>query len=171
MAKRMRGKDRLRRILLGMPAKQRARVREALKQGAQEIVTAQKLLAPVRTGALQDSIKYTPGDQNVPAYAQFRSKTPAKDPELAMIITAGNRKVREAHLVEFGTAPHSVAKGARRKKGYLQDKGPHHPGAAPHHFFLPGFTSHIRSVQRNIRKAAKQAIKDAIAAAGAREAA
>lgn len=49
--------------------------------------------------------------------------------------------MRIAHLVEFGTAPHSLAKGASRRKNYLQDRPPFHPGTRPHPFFRPAFES------------------------------
>lgn len=47
--------------------------------------------------------------------------------------------MRIAHLIEFGTAPHSLAKGASRRKNYLQDRPPFHPGTRPHPFFRPAY--------------------------------
>lgn len=46
---------------------------------------------------------------------------------------------RIAHLVELGTAPHSLAKGASRRKGILQDMPPHHPGTPQVPFVRPAF--------------------------------
>lgn len=44
-----------------------------------------------------------------------------------------------AHLVELGTAPHSLAKGASRRKGIMQNVPPFHPGTEPEPFFTPAF--------------------------------
>lgn len=49
--------------------------------------------------------------------------------------------MRIAHLIEFGTAPHSLARGASRRKNFLQDQPPFHPGTRPHPFFRPAFES------------------------------
>lgn len=46
---------------------------------------------------------------------------------------------RRAHLREFDVAPHSLAKGAERRTGKLQDKGPHHPGTTARPFLTPAF--------------------------------
>jgi len=40
----------------------------------------------------------------------------------------------KAFFVEYGTEPHSVAKGARKDTGKLQDKPPHHPGTSAQPF-------------------------------------
>lgn len=47
--------------------------------------------------------------------------------------------MRIAHLVEFGTAPHSLAKGASRRYGIMQDVPPFHPGTPPEPFFRPAY--------------------------------
>lgn len=47
--------------------------------------------------------------------------------------------MRIAHLIEFGTAPHSLAKGASRRKNYLQDVPPFHPGTRPFPFMRPAY--------------------------------
>ncbi len=47
--------------------------------------------------------------------------------------------MRIAHLIEFGTAPHSLYPGASRRKGLFQDRPPFHPGTNPEPFFRPAF--------------------------------
>jgi hypothetical protein len=47
--------------------------------------------------------------------------------------------LRIAHLVELGTAPHSLAKGASRRYGIMQDVPPFHPGTPPEPFVRPGY--------------------------------
>lgn len=47
--------------------------------------------------------------------------------------------MRIAHLVELGTAPHSLAPGASRRYGRLQDVPPFHPGTPPEPFMRPAY--------------------------------
>lgn len=47
--------------------------------------------------------------------------------------------MRVAHLVEFGTQPHSMAKGASVRKGLLQDVPPFSPGTPPRPFMRPAY--------------------------------
>lgn len=144
---------RFQRYLKLLPQKARAQIKTALREGANEIVEAQKQLCPVRTGKLRDSIKATPGDQNLPAYAALRSRRPTdrQDPELCEIITAGNRGVRYAHLVEFGTHPHT-------NKGKFA--GSENPGAHPEPFFYPGYRARKNDAKKKVKAAVVKAIRD-----------
>ena len=57
--------------------------------------------------------------------------------------------MRIAHLVEFGTAPHSLFPGASRRRNRFQHLPPFHPGTAPEPFFRPAYEStKDRVVQR-----------------------
>lgn len=47
--------------------------------------------------------------------------------------------MRIAHLIELGTAPHSLAKGASRRYGIMQDVPPFHPGTPAEPFFRPAY--------------------------------
>lgn len=58
--------------------------------------------------------------------------------------------MRIAHLVEFGTAPHSMAKGASRRKGLFQDRPPFSPGTPPEPFFRPAYESTKDEVLRRV---------------------
>ena len=55
---------------------------------------------------------------------------------------------RMGHWFEFGTAPHSMAKGARRATGYLQDKLPFHHGTPARPWFTPAFESRKHTVMQ-----------------------
>lgn len=55
---------------------------------------------------------------------------------------------RIAHLLEFGTAPHSLAKGASRRKNIMQDVPPFHPGDDPKPFARPAFEATKEEVKR-----------------------
>lgn len=156
---RIQGRDRLRYVLTKLPKEMRKQLRAAILAGAEDVAGIQRRIAPVRTGALRDSIKVTPGDQDIPLYAALRSKRTFPDPELAAIITAGAPGTREeggvryAHLVEFGAPPHINAG---------QFPGTLHPGTTPQPFFYPGFRAGKKRAQNRINKAARKAIKDGI---------
>lgn len=93
-----------------------------------------------------------------PTLQAAKGNVAGADPELANALTirrdpaapksmpayqVGPRKEsparRRAHLREFGTEGHSLAKGAVKKTGRLQDKGPHHPGTAPDPFLTKAY--------------------------------
>lgn len=153
MVSRITGRDRLRYVITKLPQTTRAEIKLSVQQGGDLIVQTQRRLAPVDTGDLRDSIVATPGDRNPPRYAALRSKRPFPDPELAVIISAGNSKVRYAHLVEFGTAPH-VNEGTR--------PGTANPGTPPRPYFYPGFRARKKEVQNKINRAARAGIKKGI---------
>lgn len=147
------GRDRLRFVLTKLPKEQRKELRRAILDGAFKIRDTQRRLAPFRTGALRDSIVVTPGDRDIPRYASLKSKRTVKDPELAAIISAGNTKVRYAHLVEFGAAPHINAG---------EFPGTQNPGSPPQPYFYPGFRAQKKRVQSAINHSARKAIKQGI---------
>lgn len=123
----------------------------AIKQGADEIVAAQKRMAPKRTGRLANSIVASTGG-NLPKYASvgIGGGGGAGDPDLTVVISAGNTNVRYAHLVEFGTAPHTV--------GGIYE-GAQHPGAKPAAFFYPVYRAYKKRVKARITRATKKAAK------------
>lgn len=147
------GRDRMRKVLKALPKTVRRQLRYAIIQQAEAIAAMQRNLAPVKTGALRDSIKVTPGDEDLPAYAALKSRRTEKDPELCAIISAGNPKVRYSHLVEFGSAPHT-------NEGKFA--GTVNPGARAQPFFYPGFRAGKRRAQLAINKAARQGIKEGL---------
>jgi HK97 gp10 family phage protein len=149
----MANRERLLAKMAAIPAEIRKEIAKAVREGADEIVRVQKSLAPVRTGALRDSIVATQGAA-APAYSTFRGGQGGgeSDPELSVTISAGNTKVRYAHLQEFGTAPHENG-------GIFA--GSEHPGNSPSPFFFPGYRATRRRVKGRITRATKKAIKKA----------
>lgn len=145
-----------------MPRQVRLRLKQALAEGADRIVSTQRNLAPVKSGKLRDSIVATFEGGEVPAYAAFRHRKQGRsrhskiiqvaDPELAVTITAGNTAVRYAHLVEFGTSPH---------KNGGKFAGTDHPGTNAQPFFYPGYRANKKQVKALLRKALKKGIKEA----------
>lgn len=117
-------------------------------QAAEEMVRLAQSFAPVRTGALRDSIVATPPGGTPPAHSQGAGQVV---PEGAFMVTAGNDKVRYAGLVEFGTAPH-VNAGI--------DPGTQNPGARRQPFFFPAY----RLIRKTMRSRASRALTKSIKA-------
>jgi HK97 gp10 family phage protein len=153
-----------------MPAQVRARIKQAMAEGADEMVSTMRNLAPAlkepkkgrRAGALKESIVATMGGAEVPKYAAFRQRKQGKsrnskpievaDPELSVVITAGNNAVRYAHMVEFGTAPH--INGGKFA-------GTQNPGAKAQPFFYPGYRANKKQFRAKVRAAIRKGIKEA----------
>jgi HK97 gp10 family phage protein len=142
------GLKKLNEKLKRIPVTAKNAARDAVTQGATEIATLQKNLAPVDEGDLRDSITVTPPGGTTPPYSQPGGSRTAGP--VQAIVTAGNTKVRYAHLVEFGTAPH-VNAGAFA--------GTQNPGFKAEPFFWPAYRA-LRTrvkgrISRNINKAIK----------------
>lgn len=129
-----------------IPDKATKAATQALITSAHEIAELQYALAPVDDGDLRNSIEVTPPGSMTPQYSQPGGQQMAAFGQA--FITAGNTRVRYAHLVEHGTAPHDNA-------GLYA--GTRHPGTAAQPFFFPAW--------RALRKRAKSRIANAIAKA------
>lgn len=156
----MRNRERLLKKMAALPAAVRSAIRQALAESADEIVAMQKRLAPVSKngnhgnppGALRDSITQTWGARG-PAYATLGAGA-SGDPDLTVRITAGNTRVRYAHLVEFGAKPHTA--GGRFK-------GAQHPGAPAQPFFYPPYRALRRRAKSRINRAVRKAAREVAA--------
>jgi len=126
-----------------------------MEQGANEIVDMMKSLVPVDSGELRDSIGWTWGKR--PKYSQAIAVVKSKlAGDLTITIYAGNSKVRYAHLVEFGSAPHING-------GMF--KGTQHPGTAKQPFFFVSWRTNKKRVKSRISRAINKAAKE-VAAGG-----
>lgn len=128
----------------------RAEVSQTLAEAGDKIVAMMKRQVPVDSGALRDSIGWTFGD--APKYSQRVATGKAGD--IRITIFAGNSKVRYAHLVEFGTAPHTVGG---------EFAGAQHPGTTAQPFFFSSYRALRKEVTRMLRKAIRDAVKKAMA--------
>jgi HK97 gp10 family phage protein len=122
----------------------------ALRQGAEEIVRLQKQLAPVDDGDLQMSITYTAPGQTTPPYSQPGGQQIAKEGQY--LITAGNTKVRYAHLMEYGTKSGWINRG--------EYDGTVHPPLKAEPFFWPAWRALRRRTKSRVTRAINKAIKD-----------
>ncbi len=132
-----------------------ARIPKAAKEHAalsvvksgNELAALQKRLAPVDDSDLKNSVTVTPPGGTTPPYSQPGGSRQAH--ELQALVTAGNTKVRYAHLVEFGTAPHINGGWAA---------GTQHPGTAPQPFFWPAY----RALRRRLKSRTSRDIRNGI---------
>ena len=150
----MRNRERLLRKLAALPPAVRKQMRAAIVASAEQIVAAQKRLAPRKTGALAASIGYSMGSYT-PANPNVRGVTSgggAGDPDLTAVIHAGDAAAFYARWVEFGTKGH-VNKGLY--------EGSEHPGSRPTPFFFPGYRAQKRSVKSRMSRAMRKGIKEA----------
>ncbi|SOC93556.1 Bacteriophage HK97-gp10, putative tail-component [Rhizobium sp. AN5] len=145
----IRGLDKLNRKLKQLPAAAEKRIREAMGQGADEIVALMKSLVAVDSGELRDSIGWTWGD--APKYSQKIATVKSADGKLIITIYAGNSKVRYAHLVEFATKAH-------------ENGGPyagtHHPGTKAQPFFFVSYRALRRRTKSRITRAINKSAKE-----------
>lgn len=121
-------------------------VANANRQSADEMVDQARSLVPVRSGKLRDSIVATGPGGVPPAYSQGGG--PGVVPEGSYAVSAGNGKVRYAHLVEYGTSPHEIGG---------KFNGAQHPGAKRQPFFWPAY----RLIRKKMRGRATRAINKA----------
>lgn len=148
------GLARLNRKLKKLPVQAEKRIKEAMEEGANEIVVMMKSLVAVDSGDLRDSIGWTWGDR--PKYSQVLATVKSKDGKLVLTIFVGNNKVRYAHLVEFGTAAHiNGGKFAGTK----------HPGTAAQPFFFVSWRALRRRTKSRIGRAITKSAKE-VAAGG-----
>lgn len=152
---KMTGRERLLAKMRALPPAVRSAMKQALAQGADELTDMQKRLAPVKSGELQKSIVQTWGGGKV-RYSSLNAAAGSGDPDLTVRISAGNSKVRYAHLVEFGTSPH--INGGKFA-------GSQHPGTAAQPFFYPPYRALKRRIKSRITRASNKAAKQ-IAAGG-----
>jgi HK97 gp10 family phage protein len=142
----VRGKDRLFAKLRKLAPSAAAELKVANEQAAVTMVGYARDFAPVKTGALRDSIVATPPGGLPPDHSQGNRMVP----EGSWMVTAGNNKVRYAHLVEFGTHPHVNA-------GMFA--GSQNPGMSAQPFFWPSYRLIRKSMKSRATRALKKSIK------------
>lgn len=145
---KIRNKDKLYRKFRMLAPAAEEEIEKANSRTAQEMVNLARSYAPVRTGALRASIEFTPGGMVGPAYSMDGGGRPV--PEGAFLVTAGNSRVRYAHLVEYGTAPH-LNSG--------QFAGTAHPGVMRRPFFWPAYRLVRKRHKGRISRAIRNSIK------------
>lgn len=129
--------------------------RGAMEKGAQELVDMMKRLVPKDSGDLRDSIGWTWG--NAPAGAKVIAQSDPNERGLRITVYAGNERAYYAAWVEFGTAPHNVAKGGGNKS--FKGTATAHPGSRAQPFFFPSYRSLRKRIQSRIKRETRKAMK------------
>lgn len=149
------GLDRLKAKLAKFPESVKAATKAANETNADQLVDMMKRLVPVETGALKNAIHKEPGG----------TETSVRVAVGTLGGGIGSEDDYYARWVEFGTAPHSLEKGASRKRNKKQGQGAQHPGAKAKPFFYPSYRALKKTMKSRTSRAARKAIKD-IAAGG-----
>lgn len=134
MEARIKGARKLEALLDKLPKRIEDDIQRAVTKGAHEVADAQRLLAPVETGDLRDSIAVTGPGQRTPSYSMPGGARVVG--RLEAVVTAGNGDVRYAHLVEYGTQK---------------------TDAQP--YFWPGYRSKRERVKRRIKRETSKAVR------------
>lgn len=120
-------------------------------QAADEMADMARRLVKRKTGKLAATITVTPPGGVPPAYSQGGGGGPV--PPGSYAVSAGDKGVRTAHLVEFGTKPH-IAGG--------KFAGAQHPGSAPQPFFWPAYRATKRKHKGRVSRAINGGVKKAV---------
>ncbi|MBB2818997.1 UNVERIFIED_ORG: HK97 gp10 family phage protein [Rhizobium esperanzae] len=129
--------------------------RGAMEKGADELVAMMKRLVPKDSGDLRDSIGWTWG--NAPKGSKVIAQSDPNERGLRITVYAGSEKAYYAAWVEFGTAPHNVAKGGGNKSHKGATNG--HPGAHAQPFFFPSYRSLRKRIQDRIKRQTRAAMR------------
>jgi HK97 gp10 family phage protein len=148
----IKGLKELQRKLDRLPQVAKARIREAMEQGADEIVTMMRSLVPTDSGDLRDSIAWTYG--RAPKGAMTLGKVQSVGGDLTITIYAGNATAYYSRFVEFGTASH-VAGG--------KFAGATIPAIAASPFFFVAYRANRKKVKSRITRAINKAAKEVAA--------
>jgi HK97 gp10 family phage protein len=150
----MKNRDKFLKKLAAIQGLPRVRMKEALRKSATEISAMQKRLAPVDSGDLRNSIGFTFGTYTA-ANANVRGTRSGGggDPDLTVILHAGDAKAFYAAFIEYGVSgPYEI--------GGKFD-GATHPGFTAQPFFYPAVRVNRRKTLARIRRAGRKALKDA----------
>lgn len=143
------GLSKLNARLKRIPMKAKAAARDMVVKSGHELAAMQRGLVAVDKGDTRDSIAVTPPGGTTPPYSQPGGSRTAGP--LEAIVTAGNTKVRTAHLVEYGTAPHINGGWAA---------GTQHPGTKAQPFFWPAYRALRKRFKSRNTRAISKAIRD-----------
>jgi HK97 gp10 family phage protein len=151
----IKGLKELQRKLDRMPRVAKARIRQAMEQGADDIVNLAKSLVAVDTGALKESIGWTWG--RAPKGAMTLGKIESTGGDLTITIYAGNSEAFWARWVEFGTAAHTAGG---------MSAGATIPAIPASPYFFVSYRANRKRVKSRITRAINKAAKE-VAAGGA----
>lgn len=144
------GLSRIQRRLNSIPKAVKEAAAKASEKAANRVADDMRhfALSSKDTGDLIESITVTGPNESTPPYSQPGGA--AVVPEGTYRITAGNKDVRYAHLVEYG----HTGKGAEVKAGMWGVDVPAQP------YFWPAVRANKKQVLSTIRSAVRKAIRE-----------
>ncbi|PDS97521.1 hypothetical protein CO659_12715 [Rhizobium sp. S9] len=148
----IKGLKELQRKLDRLPQVAKERIREAMEQGAGEIVTMMRSLVPTDSGDLRDSIAWTWG--RAPKGAMTLGKVQSVGGDLTITVYAGNATAYYARFVEFGTASHTA--GGKFAGATI-------PAIPASPFFFVSYRANRKKVKSRITRAINKAAKEVAA--------
>lgn len=157
----IKGLSKLQQKLAALPDAVKEEISKAMEQGAQEVVDFARRLVPVDEMTLYESIGWTWGDPPEGALVLARSKRRQGD-GLRITVYAGGGEAFYARWVEFGTAPHNVARGGGTvagRRSLASGGGLGHPGARAQPFFFPAYRASRRRIRSRISRATNAAAR------------
>lgn len=157
----IKGLSKLQQKLAALPAAVKEEISKAMEQGAQEIVDFARRLVPVDEMTLYESIGWTWGEPPEGALVLARSKRRQGD-GLRITVYAGGGEAFYARWVEFGTAPHNVARGGGTvagRRSLASGGGLGHPGARAQPFFFPAYRASRKRIRSRISRATNAAAR------------
>ncbi|MBP2459588.1 MULTISPECIES: HK97-gp10 family putative phage morphogenesis protein [unclassified Rhizobium] len=146
------GLRQLQKKLDALPRIAKVRIREAMEQGANEIVNMAKSLVPAESGALRDSIGWTYG--RAPKGAMAIGSIQSVGGDLTITIYAGNSEAFYARWVEFGTSQHTA--GGKFAGATI-------PGIPASPYFYVSFRANRKRVRGRVTRAINRAAKEVAA--------
>jgi hypothetical protein len=135
-------------------------IRRSMEEAAEDLVQFMKQLAPVKEGDLRKSIGWTWGD--APEGSVSVDTVTSSGVQITIYAGRGLDFPARARWVEFGTAPHSVAKGGGTAAGkalFAAGGGKPHPGAKAHPYFYPAYRAKKAGIIRRMRREIKAELK------------
>ncbi|EBA18398.1 hypothetical protein RSK20926_11784 [Roseobacter sp. SK209-2-6] len=135
-------------------------IERAMEDAAEDLVQLMKSLVPVKEGDLRASIGWTWG--LAPEGALSVDTVESSEKQITIYAGLGLSIPAVARWVEFGTDPHSVAKGGGTVAGQVAlaaGQGRPHPGAKPHPYFFPAYRQKRRAIVARMRREIKKELK------------
>lgn len=148
---KIQGKEKFAKQLAALPQAMKAEIRKAIITSAEEMVDVAKRFVPVKSGALRRSIGFNVGAAGA-ATTAGNARAAKGDEGLAATVYAGDDRAYYAHMIEFGTAPHT-------NKGRFA--GSQHPGTSAQPFFFPAYRFTRKRAKARLARAVNKGAKKA----------
>lgn len=163
------GMPEVERVFATLSASLKAKLADAIEGGAVEVVEAQKTLAPVGrgkgAGELRDSLQYLSEVDDEKSSAlrgvmgvRAGGWAAAMQNSVSAFVFSS---VFYSRFVEFGTRPAKTGARVTDASGRKRKAGRTHPGTTARPFFFTGYAAKKRRVVGRVKRAIREAAKEA----------